>query len=68
MANSNITIYMYHGVGIPNPMWRWNYLTCPYQVFEKQLKALRRLNYYTPTLDEIYDHINGIKLLLVINT
>ena len=63
MANNNITIYMYHGVGIPNPMWRWNYLTCPYQVFEKQLKALRRLNYYTPTLDEIYDHINGIKLL-----
>lgn len=48
---------MYHSIGIVNQNWHWNYLTCPFQVFENQLKWLKRMKYYTLNFQELYDYI-----------
>jgi hypothetical protein len=48
---------MYHSVGIPDEKWRNAYLTCPFQIFEEQLKYLKKKGYVSITLDQYYDYI-----------
>jgi len=48
---------MYHSIGVVNKRWHWNYLTCPYKVFESQLKWLKKTGYNTLNFQEIYDYI-----------
>ena len=48
---------MYHSVGIVNNDWQWSYLTCPFQVFESQLRLLKKCNYNTLTLKELYRYV-----------
>ena len=48
---------MYHSIGVVNKKWHWNYLTCPYEVFESQLKWLKKTGYNTLNFQEIYDYI-----------
>jgi len=55
--NTPIPVYMYHSVGIPNQKWQWNHLTCPYTIFEKQMKWISKFGYKTITLSELYDYI-----------
>ena len=52
-----IPTIMYHSIGVTNYQWHWNFLTCPYEVFENQLKWLKKFNYYTANFQEVYDYI-----------
>jgi len=54
-SSKSIQVLMYHSIGIPNEKWNWNYLTCPYQIFEKQLITLKKNGYTTISLKELYD-------------
>lgn len=57
MKKSPIPVFMYHSVGIPNKKWKWNNLTIPYQNFEAQLLFLKKNNYNTINLSDLYEHI-----------
>lgn len=61
--NARIPVVMYHSVGVVNPKWHWNYLTCPVDKFESQLKWLKKAGYYTVNFQEIFDYINNGKPL-----
>lgn len=56
-TNPKVSCIMYHSVGIPNDKWHWKYLTCPYQVFENQLKWIKKTGYKTLNFQEVYDYI-----------
>jgi hypothetical protein len=53
----NVPVLMYHSIGVTNKSWNWNYLTCPYDRFESQLKAIQELKYKTITLNALYDYM-----------
>lgn len=53
----NVPVFMYHSIGVPNKAWDWNYLTCPYDRFEAQLKAIKELGLKTISLNALYDHM-----------
>jgi hypothetical protein len=63
MKNRPVPVFMYHTVGIPNIKWKWNNLTIPYQKFEKQLLFLKKNNYHTIHLNELYESIHSNKTL-----
>ncbi len=52
-----IPVVMYHSIGIVDREWHWNFLTCPYKVFEDQLKWLKKTGYSTLNFQEVYDYI-----------
>lgn len=54
---ASIPVLMYHSVGIVNEEWQWNYLTCPHEIFENHLIVLKKHNYKTVTLNELYDYM-----------
>jgi hypothetical protein len=56
-----IPVIMYHSVGRPLELWRWSFLTVPAKIFEDHLKHLVRLGYQSITLNQLYDHVAGIK-------
>ena len=61
--NPSVPVIMYHSIGIPNKNWQWNYLTCPHEVFENQLKAMKKKGFHTISLQQLYDYMNkGIDL------
>lgn len=63
MEKQAVPVIMYHTVGIPNKRWQWNYLTCPYEVFENQLKWMKKKGFHTISLQQLYDYMKeGIKL------
>ena len=53
-----VPVIMYHTVGIPNKSWQWNYLTCPHELFESQLKRLKKKGFHTISLQQLYDYMN----------
>ena len=54
---------MYHSIGKPNKKWRYNHLTCPYRLFESQLIWMKKKNFHSISLQQLYDYVNkGIKL------
>jgi hypothetical protein len=61
--NYDVPVLMYHSIGIPNKEWNWNYLTCPFDKFEKQLQAISAKGYNTITLNQLYDYMVGGKSL-----
>jgi len=56
-----VPVFMYHSVGIVNKKWLWNHLTCPYDIFEDQLKTLNRKGYKSIDLTQLYDYIFNSK-------
>lgn len=53
-----VPVIMYHSIGIPNKSWRFNHLTCPYTLFENQLKWLKKRGFKTISLKELYNHMS----------
>lgn len=63
MKKMAVPVIMYHSIGIPNKKWQWNHLTCPYKLFESQLKWLKKKKFHTITLQQLYDYMkNGTTL------
>lgn len=63
MSEVQVPVFMYHSVGIPDPEWKWNYLTTPYQDFENQMKWLKKCGFTTIHFDRYYNYIfNGATL------
>lgn len=63
MSEVQVPVFMYHSVGIPDPEWKWNYLTTPYQDFENQMKWLKKCGFNTIHFDQYIDYIfNGASL------
>lgn len=63
MSEVRVPVFMYHSVGIPDPKWKWNYLTTPYQDFEKQMKWLKKCGFNAIHFDQYFDYIfNGVNL------
>lgn len=61
--NPSVPVVMYHSIGISNKNWQWNYLTCPYEVFENQLKWMKKRKFHTISLQQLCDYMNeGISL------
>jgi peptidoglycan/xylan/chitin deacetylase (PgdA/CDA1 family) len=52
-----VPVVMYHTVGIPNKKWQWNHLTCPYEIFEDQLKWINKKGFHSITLQQLYDYM-----------
>lgn len=57
MREVQVPVFMYHSVGIPDPEWRWNYLTTPFQVFEQQIKWLKKCGFNSIHFDQYVDYI-----------
>ena len=57
MPKPAVPVIMYHSIGVRDINWNFSYLTCPYQVFERQLKWLRVSGYTSITLDELYNYM-----------
>lgn len=58
-----VPVLMYHTVGIPGRRWQWPHLTCPYGIFEEQMRWLKRAGFVTVGLDDLYDYVFNGKLL-----
>jgi len=52
-----VPVLMYHTVGVPDPRWHDQYLTCPHEVFEDQMRWLRRHGFVTVTLGDLYRYV-----------
>jgi len=63
MKKQAVPVFMYHTVGVPNSKWKWNYLTTPYEHFEKELIYLKKKGYYTIDLIDLYNYINNDKII-----
>ena len=57
IENLAVPVIMYHSIGIPNRNWQWNYLTCPYQIFERHLMWLRKKGFHTISLRLLYNYM-----------
>jgi len=58
-----VPVIMYHSIGIPNRKWKSNHLTCPYNIFEDQLKWLKKKKFKTINLQQLYEYMaKGTKL------
>jgi len=58
MVEKAVPVIRYHSVGIPNRNWQWNYLTVPYNVFENQLKWMKKKEFHTVSLQQLYNYMN----------
>lgn len=59
--SQKVPVIMYHSVGVVNKKWHWNDLTCPFEIFENQLKWLKKTGYETLNFQEIFDYIMNDK-------
>ena len=57
MNNYSVPVVMYHSIGVSNEKWKSNYLTCNYQIFENQLKWIKRKGFKTISLMDLYSHM-----------
>jgi len=55
--NLTVPAIMYHSIGIPNKNWQWNYLTCPYEIFESHLRWMKKKGFHTISLQHLYDYM-----------
>lgn len=59
----NVPVIMYHSIGVPNKKWIYNHLTCPYELFESQLHWMKKKNFHTTSLQDLYNYMNeGMRL------
>jgi hypothetical protein len=63
MNKISVPVFMYHSVGIVNKSWHWSELTIDYRVFERQLQFLKKRNYNTIHLNDLYDHLYHAKAI-----
>jgi len=59
MRKQTVPVIIYHSIGVPNKNWRWNHLTCPYRLFEDQLKWLKKKDFHTITLQQLYEYMKN---------
>lgn len=52
-----VPVFMYHSVGIPLRDFKWRHLTCPFKIFENQIKWLQRHGFITISLNDLYEYI-----------
>lgn len=57
MDKEPVPVIMYHSVGIPDKNWIWNHLTCPYDVFENQIRCLKNRGFKSITLKQLYNYM-----------
>lgn len=57
MPKLAVPVIMYHSIGVRDTNWNFGYLTCPYQVFENQLKWLKMSGYTSISLNELYNYM-----------
>lgn len=55
MSRTAVSSIMFHSVGVPDRRWAWSFLTVPWQLFDAQLRALRRFGYRSVFLREYMD-------------
>jgi peptidoglycan/xylan/chitin deacetylase (PgdA/CDA1 family) len=55
--NTAVPVIMYHSIGIPNKNWQWNYLTCPYEIFEDHLRWMKKKGFHSISLQQLYDYM-----------
>lgn len=53
----NVPVIMYHTIGQPDKKWRYNHLTCPYHLFESQLKWMKNKHFQSISLKQLYDYM-----------
>lgn len=63
MKSLSIPVLYYHSVADHNKARPWSFLTCDITTFTKQMKYLHKHSYRTCSWDELYDHLNGTKVL-----
>jgi peptidoglycan/xylan/chitin deacetylase (PgdA/CDA1 family) len=57
MKPTNVPVVMYHSIVDAKDKWPLRHLSCPVAVFESHLKALRRANYETISLQMLYEYM-----------
>lgn len=57
----NVPVIMYHSIGVPNRKWLYHHLTCPYKLFESQLKWMKKKKFHTISLQDLYNHMKNDK-------
>lgn len=62
-TGSPIPVIMYHSVGTVMPDWEWSILTVPWTTFEDHLVWLARSGYRSADLNELHDHVSGVRPL-----
>lgn len=63
MRYPSVPVIMYHSIGVVDKNWIWNYLTCPWELFQGHLRLLKRMNFHTISLQQLYDYMkSGVEL------
>lgn len=57
MRKQAVPVFMYHSVGKVNKSWHWSELTIDYKIFERQLQFLKKWNFKTIHLKDLYNHL-----------
>jgi peptidoglycan/xylan/chitin deacetylase (PgdA/CDA1 family) len=57
MRPSGIPVVMFHGVGRDHPGWPWNHLVTPPELFDAQMRLLKKTGWTTITLDQLHAHM-----------
>ena len=57
MKQVRVPVIMYHSVGKINKKWIYNHLTCPYELFESQLRWIRDKKFHTISLQQLYNYM-----------
>jgi len=53
-----VPVIMYHSIGYPNKEWSGSNLTCPFKLFESQLIWMKKRNFHTISLRQLYDYMD----------
>jgi len=56
-AEIPVPVLMYHTVGVPDPAWHDQYLTCRWEDFEDQMRWLRKHRFETVDLADLYRYV-----------
>ena len=59
----SVPVIYYHSIADHEVNHPWAFLSCPIEIFRKQMEWLSKNNYYTCTWKELEDHISGMKIL-----
>lgn len=52
-----VPVIMYHSIGRTNPIWIWNHLITPANVFEAQIKLLSKRGFNSINLQDLYEYM-----------
>jgi peptidoglycan/xylan/chitin deacetylase (PgdA/CDA1 family) len=57
-----VPVVMFHSVGMNHEGWIWRHLSETAHIFEKFLKRLKKANYKTVTLQQLFAHMSGDRI------